>query len=161
MPRTCSICSHPARDQVNADVVAGTALRGIARRFAVSEDALLRHRMAHLPVALTRAHEAAEVAHADSLLDQLRGLEAKALAILTHAEEAGDLRTALLAIGQARNCLELLAKLEGELENANTTVNVTLAAEWPVLRQRIVGALEPFPEARQAVLVSLNGHANR
>src|SRR5262249_54445053 len=102
MPRACTICTHNNREQINAALVSSTPIRGIARRFAVSEDALVRHRMAHLPIALVGAQAAAEVAQADSLLGQVRHLQAKALAILSRAEEAGDLRVALLGIAQAR-----------------------------------------------------------
>ena len=51
------------------------------------------------------------------MLDQVRGLQGKALAILTKAEAAGDLRTALGAIREARSSLELLAKMLGMMND--------------------------------------------
>jgi hypothetical protein len=58
-----------------------------------------------------KAREAEEAARADDLLEQVRHLQAHALHILERAEKAGDLRTALAAISQARGNLELLGKL--------------------------------------------------
>src|SRR5262245_5613671 len=111
MPRTCTVCAHPDRPAIDADLVAGGSFRGIARHNGLSPDAVERHKRDHLPAALTRAHEADEAADADALLAQVRQLQRRALVILTAAERAGDLRTALAAIGQARGNLELLAKL--------------------------------------------------
>ncbi|MCI0865579.1 MAG: hypothetical protein J4N89_03465, partial [Chloroflexi bacterium] len=49
--------------------------------------------------------------------DQVRSLQGKALAILTKAEAAGDLRGALGAIRETRGTLDLLAKLLGMMNN--------------------------------------------
>jgi len=43
MPRTCSLCTHPDRFEVEAALRAGTPLRTIAARWSVSKTALLRH----------------------------------------------------------------------------------------------------------------------
>ena len=66
---------------------------------------------------MVKATEAGEVAHADSLLDQLQCLQRKALDILAGAEKAGDLRTALMALREARGTMELVGKVTGELVN--------------------------------------------
>lgn len=116
--------------------------------------------MGHLPVTLARAQHAVDVAQADSLLDQLQGLLSKSKSILQTAEQAGDLRTALMGIREARGCLELLAELEGELDR-RPQVNLLVAPEWLVLRDKVFRALEPHPAARIAVaaaLTSANGH---
>jgi hypothetical protein len=57
------------------------------------------------------------VAHADSLLEQLRRLQIETLGILAMAEEAGDLKTALTAIREARGTVELVAKLTAGVSN--------------------------------------------
>jgi hypothetical protein len=154
MPRACTICTHDDREQINAALVAGQPYRTVADRFGAAPGAVLRHRMAHLPVALTKAQEAVEVARADTLLDQVRQLQAKALAILTRAEQTGDLRTALLGIGQARGCLELLAKLEGELDE-RPQINVLLSPQWLLVRTVVLEALQPYPDARAGVTARL------
>ena len=155
MPRTCTVCSNPERGAVDWALVAGAAFPALAAKYRVSEDALGRHKANHLPAALAKAQEAEEVAHADDLLGKVRDLQGRALAILDKAEDAGDLRTALGAIREARGNLELLAKLLGELDER--PVNVLVSPEWLELRMVIVGALEPYAEARGAVLRALEG----
>jgi hypothetical protein len=100
---------------------------------------------------MAAAARAAEVARGDGLLALVRGLLAKALGILKKAEDSNDYRTALAAIREARGTLELLARLQGELQDT-TTVNVLVASpEWLSLRGAILAALEPYPAARAAV----------
>ena len=117
MSRTCTICAHPDLGSIDAALVAGKPYRTIAKRFGASPPSVYRHQQDHLPAALAKAKEAGEVAHGDSLLDQLQGLQAKALGILARAESAGDLRSALGAIREVRSTLELIAKVTGELRD--------------------------------------------
>ena len=105
------------------------------------------------------AQAAEEVAQADSLLDQVRDLQARAHRILDKAERAGDLRTALGAIREAHGNLELLARLLGEL-NEQPVVNLNLSPEWLELRAVIVTALEPHPEAKESVLRAIKSAGN-
>jgi len=139
--------------------LAGEPYRGIARKFGVSEDALERHRAAgHIAEHLAQAHQAAEVAQADDLLAEVQALRARAYSILLQAEAAGDLRTALQGIHTALECLTLLAKLLGELdERQRIQVNILTSPEWRRTRTAIVRALEPYPEARLAVAGALAG----
>jgi hypothetical protein len=155
VPRVCSICSHEDREEINAALLAGQPYRSIAKRYEASESAVYRHKLEHLPVHLIKAQDAAEVARADTLLEQVKSLQARALTILDKAEASGDLRTALSAIREARGNLELLAKLLGELQQEGT-VNVLVAPEWLSIRSTIVTVLEPYPQAREAVLGALS-----
>jgi len=150
MARTCTICVHPERQAIDQALVAGGAMRPLAALYRVSPDAIERHAASHLPQALSKAQDAAEVAHADDLLGQLKELQGRTLGILTQAEEAQDLRTALQAVGQARGNLELLAKLAGQLAQEGT-VNLVVSPEWVMVRAALLGALTPYPEARLAV----------
>ena len=150
MPRRCTICIHPARADIDASIVRGEAFRRIAAHHGVTEQSVRRHRADHLPSSLVKAEEAREVAQASSLLAEVRELHARVLAILTRAEEAGDLRAATGAIREARSTIELLAKLTGELDE-RAEVNVVLSPQWLTIRVAILEALEPFPVARAAV----------
>ena len=150
MPRTCTVCVHPERSGIDAALIAGGSYRSIAQQFAASPDAVLRHKRDHLPPTLAKAAEAAEVAHADDLLAQVRRLQGRALSILDRAETTGDLRTALGAIREARGNLELLAKLLGELNDA-PQISVMVSPEWVSVRTVILAALAPYPDARAAV----------
>ena len=153
MGRPCSICTHPQRDEIDRLLVEGKEpLRIIAERYGTTPSALCRHKR-HIPSMLAKAHEAGEVARADDLLSQVRDLQARALAILEQAEQAGDLRTALGAIREARGNLELLAKMIGELQAPPTVI--VASPEWVALRTEILVALEPYPEARLSVARAL------
>src|SRR3712207_3703839 len=103
MPQPCSVCQHRERGAIDRALVAGEPARTVASRYVtLGRMAVQRHKENHLPASLVKAQEAAEVAHADDLLSQVRDLRDKALGILTKAERAGDLKTALLAIREAR-----------------------------------------------------------
>ncbi len=160
MPQVCTICRHPEREAINAALIAGDPFRNIAERTGTSVGALTRHKAEHLPVTLAKATEAKETALADDLLAQVKALRNKAISILQKAEEAGDLRTALLGIREARSCVELLLEVEGEL-NRTPTINILVAPEWVAVRGALLRALAPYPEARTAVAVALTeaGHA--
>ena len=121
MPRRCPICIHGERQEIDKALLGSETLHQIAERFSLSYWAVYRHKQRHLPVALVKAHEVQEVARADSLLDQLKQLQQKALALLDKAEAAGDLRTALQGIREARGCLELFLKA---FETANLTSRI-------------------------------------
>ncbi len=159
MPRSCSVCTHPNRDEIDRALVAGEPNRRIAARCDVTERAIRNHKAGHLPAKLVMAQEAAAVAEADDLLAQVRDLQRRAHNILDKAEEAGELRVALSAIREARGNLELLAKLLGELDD-RPQVNVLVSPEWLELRTVIVGALDHHPQARDAVLRAVEGLGN-
>lgn len=150
MPRTCTVCQHPDRPAIDAALLAGEPFRHIAARTGTSTGALQRHKEEHLPIALVHAKEVEQVAQADDLLAQVRDLQRRTLRILDDAEKAGDRRTALAAIREARGNLELLGKLAGELQDGQT-VNVVVSPEWQRVRAVVIAALLPYPEARAAV----------
>ncbi len=102
------------------------------------------------------AKEATEVARGDSLLEQVQFLQDKAISLLGKAENAGDMKTALQGVREARGCLELLAKMQGELAQEGT-INISVNPEWLELRAVILQAVEPFPEAREAITGALQG----
>lgn len=114
--RKCTVCQHPEIAKINEALATGGSYRGLARQFNLSRSAVDRHAKNHLPAALVKAREASEVANADGLLDQVCSLRDRALGILSDAETAKDLRTALVAVREVRGCVELLAKMLLEAE---------------------------------------------
>jgi hypothetical protein len=155
MPQ-CSICVHDEREAIDAALVAGQSFRTVAERFGTATTTLHRHKD-HLPAELAKSQQAAEVAHADSLLEQMQGLQQMTLDILDRAYRENEQRIALTAVREARGNLELLAKLLGEL-NEQPTVNVLVTSpEWARTRGRLLAALAPYPEARTAVMEALRG----
>ena len=159
MPRSCLICQHPDRESIDKALARQASNRELARIYSLSEASVRRHRSNHLPARMVMAEKAAELVEADNLLDQVGDLQRRALGILDRAEEAGELKTALSAIREARGNLELLAKLLGELDE-RPVVNLNVSPEWLELRTVIVGALALHPDARESVLRAIEGSPN-
>ena len=135
-------------------------MRNIARRAGLTASSLQRHKAEHLTRSLVKAHEAREVARADSLLDDVRNAEGRterllevAEDILEEAREAEDLKTAIGAIRAAahamaerRNFMELRGALTGELSNvADAVANVPLIRVLSVPRMPGVQTVQGVP----------------
>jgi len=151
------VCTHPERAAIDkALALRSETYRTIANRNGVSEAALKRHAKAHLPARLAKAGEAKEVASADSLLAQVQALQTRTMAVLDGAEEDIDRPMMLRAIREARENLTLLAKLTGELAQAN----VLIAPMWVQLQAVIWQTLAPYPDAADALGGALSELAN-
>jgi hypothetical protein len=157
VPQPCTICTHPERAAIDQALVGDAVNRRLAQQYDLTEQAIRRHKAEHLPDALVQAGAAQEVARADVLISQVEGLRNKAVAILLKAEKAGELRTALMAIREAREILALLLEVEGRLDRR--PVNILVAPQWLELRAVLIQTLAPFPEARVAVVEALQAHA--
>lgn len=178
MGRVCTVCTHPDREDIEVAIVRRVPYRTISDQYALSKTALLRHASTHLPAALARAVEAEGEVSAATILAQVNELRDAALSILRDAQEdrAAALRvattpgdvdleaivrsmradgaTALAAIREARGCVELLAKVAGQLQAA-PTVNFLVSPEWASVQAAILGALSDHPLARVAVAGAL------
>jgi hypothetical protein len=152
MSKPCSVCVHPKRTEIEEAMIRRQPYRQITERFGVSSGAASRHKK-HIIAALARAREAREVSRADGLLIQVQDLQAHSLSILDAAEDANDFRSALSAIREARGCIELLAKLTGELQQQGTLVLV--APQWIQLRTTILNILKPYPEVQSELVQAL------
>lgn len=154
MPRVCTICAHPDRREIETCLVDSVPFRIIASRFGTSSTSLQRHKTEHLPGKIVQAKAAQEIEEADDLLSQVQALRRKSLELLDKAERAGDYRTALAGVKEARACIETLLEVEGKLDR-KPTFNITLSPQWIEMRTVIVTALASHPEARQAVTTAL------
>lgn len=114
MGRPCSVCSHPKLKEIDQSLLIGTPYRDIARRFEISPSAAHRHSK-HVQSALTAVAQEDAVAYGRTVLAQVRTLTDRAVRLLDRAEEEGDLRAATGAIREARSCVELVARLEGQI----------------------------------------------
>jgi hypothetical protein len=106
MPRTCTACSHPHRDDIDRLLLEGIPLRNIAKRFSLSAAGLFRHNK-HLSTILASSHKETEVLRADGLLEHLNHLTAEAARLTEKAEKAKDYRTALAGVREKSRLLEL------------------------------------------------------
>jgi len=150
MARSCTICDHPSCDEINNRLVRGDSIAKIALDFAISEHALRRHKQNHMSKFLEPSYEAKEVAQADSLFDELKGIQLRTTMLLNRAEDKGDIRSCAPLLREMREQIRLMLELEGRLA-AQPQINILVNPQWLELRTLIIEALEPFPEAREAV----------
>jgi hypothetical protein len=125
MPRTCTLCTHPDRDAIDATLLEGATYRDVAGRFGVSKSAVERHKGDHLAAAIVKAHDSAEATHGDGLLAKVGELSKRAEAMYAEAERIlrralrerdhdtalEAIRTATSTMREARGTLELLVKV--------------------------------------------------
>lgn len=112
-------------------------------------EASIRRHAEHIPRTLALAAQAAEETRADDLMERTRGLETDARRLLAKAEREGDFRAAIAAVRAALDVVELLHRVASERKaEAGALLS---SPEWFALRDRIADALEPFPEAMEAV----------
>lgn len=154
MAMKCSICTHPERDAIEKAILAGQSNRAIASQYGMSVTSVRRHRDNHLPEHLAKATAAEQVTKADDLISDLQYLRDKAIMFLDKAEQSDDMRAAAPLISAAVKVIETLAEVRGEL-NRQAVINVTLSPVWVETRTVILTALQPYPEARQAVALAL------
>jgi len=115
MPRTCTVCPHPHRDQIDRRLLDGAPLRNIAKQFSVSSASLFRHNK-HISKTLSHARQEAEVFRADGLMEHLNHLTAEAARLKQKAEQAKDYRTALAGVREMSRLLELVMRLALEMQ---------------------------------------------
>lgn len=153
MGRTCNVCAHPKRDEIDHAIVAGQSLRSIARKYPeLSSSALSRHHRAHLSPALKALEAERESLATASLRERLETLIARAERLLSAAEQDGRASTALSAVRELRSLLELWGKATGELDDRpQVTVNLLASPEWLAVRDAVLGALTGYPDARSVV----------
>lgn len=147
MPR-CSICSRPDAGAINALLGEGRSARSVAVDLGLSEDAVQRHAHRHVVRPIVAAPEAAAVPSATAATPGDPLAAGDPLDELVNA-----LRTQALAgnpaiVHQYRLGLSAQADLR---HAAPPTRDLASEPEWRALRAAILQALEPFPEARQAV----------
>ena len=150
LAKPCSVCIHADTDKINTQLIEGIPLDTLAKTYGLATSSLQRHKK-HIPPALAKTQEAQEIAAADNLMGRIAGLDAKAEDIYQKAIKADNLSAAIGAVRELRGVTELYAKITGEL-SAQSVTNIIVAPEWVSLRNVILVALDPYPEARRAVI---------
>jgi len=142
MSRRCSVCSRPDAGAIAALLAEGRSVLGVARELGVSEDALQRHAARHLPPRRAAARPAPprDPTGGDPLDELVAALREQALA--GHPAIVHQYRLALAAQADGRHQAPPRRALEDE-------------PEWRALRERLLAALSPHPEALAAVLDAL------
>lgn len=166
----CTICRHPRRHQIEIGLTHRVPMRALAIRFECSPDALQRHRQKHLTpqmmAAILAAQKPSEVdlealqrSESEGILAQLVTQRARLQQHSDLALELGDAGGAVAAERAIISNLELVAKLLGSIVQRHevTRTSILISADYLQLRQSLIAALRPYPEAARAVGAALHG----
>ena len=156
----CKCGQHPDHlDLDKAYLRKELTLQEYAGRVGCHKTSVERHVNGHLPDALLAAKDIATVACGDTLLEQLQVARTRTLSLLDKAEDAQDTKVYGPPVGylrEIREQLKFIAELEGRIA-AQPQVNITVSAEWVELRTVIITALDPFPQAKEAMIRAIRG----
>jgi transposase-like protein len=156
------------REKIEFDLATGKSIRQLARKYDVHEQSLYKHRE-KLPPQLRAAYVAQLLAPGVSL-EEIKTTESEGILKTLASQRArlyieqdraienenGQL-VATLSNSIHRN-IELVARYLGEMQahSTQTTISVLLSPEYLQLRNALLRALAPFPEARHAVAATLH-----
>lgn len=107
MPRICTICRHPKRDEIKQALLADEPLRDIAKRYRTSPAALCRHQKHDLPATSVKASDPDEQMQAGTLFERFQNLQRATAAILEEARFSQNHAVALQAISAWKGKLRL------------------------------------------------------
>lgn len=143
MSRHCTICTHAERLAIDREVLSGTSFRDIARRFGRLSPAGVHRHKAHIHRAVTAVADADPVTYGRTILAQARALNGRAVSLLDRAEGDGDLRAAVGAIREARACLELVGRLQGQIVERHAHLHAHVGILGAANPNEIVKTLTP------------------
>lgn len=151
MPKPCSICEDPRRDEFDRRARIEDNIAKIAQDFALSYDAFYRHIKANHHIReVTAIPTSAELATSEDIYKEIERWHDEAKDLQRAAKAGGDIKTALLGLEKALKCLELMLRIHGQISDA-PQITIINNPEWVEIRTLIIGALDPFPDAKQAV----------
>lgn len=149
----CIVCHRPDREAIEHAIAQGQSLREVGNRFGIQHTAVFRHKRDHTPNEIATLNGAK--VHGTALA-RLEALYTTAEKLLTKAlKNDTSVNGQVQVVKEVRACLELIAKMTGELNERPQTVNLMMAPEWLSVRAALFEALIPYPQALEAVAASL------
>ena len=159
----CIICHRPDREAIEHAIAQGKSLREVGRTFDIHHTAVFRHKRDHTPNEIATLNGAHKVHDRGTALARLESLYTTAEKLLTKAlKNDTSVNGQVQVVKEVRSCLELIAKLTGELNDRPQTVNLMMAPQWLQVRAALFQALEQHPQALEAVagrLVALESNS--
>ena len=165
----CQGCNHPERVRIERFLAAGAAIKGAARKFAIDYHALRRHWRNHVSAEARATYIAGPAAAKDQLeeivadeslglIDHYRIVRGALYKGFSAAAELGDGHALALLAGRLHENFRDCGRLTGELQRGpllNIQNNVLVNPDYTRAIARIVSAVAPYPEAREAVIAAL------
>lgn len=156
MGAVCKACRHPQTEAISLELLQKVPMREIADKYSLSLSCVARHKN-HVPTSLVKTEEAKQVAEASSVMQRIMQLDQRADEIYQQATDGNNPGLALKALKELREVTTLYAKLAGEISTSKTINNIIITPEWVAMRAVMLRALEPYPEARRALVAALGG----
>ena len=135
----CTVCALPTAGAIAELLRSGRSARAVAAEFGLSYDAVTRHARNHVA---KRPSTPVPDSGADPLDELVKALRVRALA--GSPADTREYRLALAAQSDLRH-------------SAPPQHDLATEPEWIELRARMLHALEPFPEARAAIVAAIGG----
>jgi hypothetical protein len=156
------------RPEIEKSLAMGVAVNQVARKFGYTPQSILRFRN-RMPQQLKAAIVAATLKPKEADLDKLRIDESEGIlgnlasqrARLLLCQDQCMENGAVTQVGYLSNIIHRNIELTGKYlglfaqHHVSTNVNILLSEDYLRLRQKLILALRPFPEARQAVAAAL------
>ena len=163
MGRRSKIEAHPQSEEIIRRLASGEKNPEIVRDFPeIKDDDLDYYRENKLPVKLSKSKdlqaladeiESADVHKGDTYLQLVIGLQKKALDALEQQNAKEDPKSWAMVSREERGYVELMGKALDRIREAPPAqITIINNPEWVELRTLIITALEPYPDARQAVV---------
>lgn len=152
---TCVVCLHARRDEFDKALALDQMTPAqVAREIGCHRSSVSRHKKNHLlPVMAEQVKADPELAELD-ILAELKKLFRSMRTNLDMAEKTDNWQAIRGFHSEARQDLELLAKLLGDLDT-RPQINIWITPEWQAISATIILALSPFPDAKIAVASAL------
>lgn len=157
--RICPMCESPDRADFDRRLKSGELTPvELAKTFRVPYLKAYNHYRRHVLGATTLREKGVQarkvLAYADDLIGASREVREKLAELEGLARDGGELSEILSVIDRQIKAIETQAKIAGKIQDS--TVNVLVQNPTFInLQAVILQALEPFPEAREAVIAAL------
>ncbi len=152
MGRSCTVCNHSNRHDIESCIANSDTSKAIAVRFSIGVSAVVRHKQ---NCGLVRMRERQE--RWQSRVDIIGNLVVMASEACTdqkHAREAESHMAVAAMYGRRRDILKDIQELQGP-EDTNTG-DLSKHPQFAAMRDAILAALEPYPEAKAALMRTLS-----
>lgn len=162
MGRKSKIEAHPRSEEIIRRLASGEEYSKIVEDFPdIRYQDLDYYADNKLPAILSKSNdlkaladeiEQADIHKGDTYLQLVIGLQKKALDALEQQNASEDPKSWAMVSREARGYLELLGKALDRIRDAPPAqITIINNPEWVELRTVIVQALDPYPEAKEAV----------
>jgi hypothetical protein len=168
MARTCSVCQHTKRVEIDRRLAAGEPGNQVARDYQVASSSLHRHRSNCLKLSSSNAImketargtvALASLPSKDDLHQAYAGLLAQIDQIVAEAKQQGSLSVALKGLSTLKQTLDSLTRLAGHDRPIDTQINVAIQNNVNIevrdLAARLIAKFDHEPDIKGRIADTL------